>query len=176
MYAVGDEYAHAEARKAPTLDGKVLRDHGGNEVRYPVVLSYEEKAIANKVVAAFGQFICGFDVLRSFEGSFVCDVNGFSFVKKSKKYYDDTVFLVRTLILNALVPTREMIKFVSGGMPVLALEDEDEEHTDFEEYKQDGLPDEYTCTTTNDGLIANKDRLELRCVVAVVRYQSMNWV
>lgn len=58
--------------QAPTLDGKVLRDQGGNEVRYPVVLSYEEKVIANKIVAAFGQFICGFDVLRSLTGELVC--------------------------------------------------------------------------------------------------------
>lgn len=35
VYAVGAEYAHAEARKAPTLDGKVQRDNGGNEVTSP---------------------------------------------------------------------------------------------------------------------------------------------
>ena len=34
VYAVGTEYAHAEARKAPTLDGKVQRDSGGNEVSH----------------------------------------------------------------------------------------------------------------------------------------------
>lgn len=34
MYAVGPYYAHAEARKAPGLDGKVERDADGKEVRY----------------------------------------------------------------------------------------------------------------------------------------------
>ena len=74
------------------------------------MLSVEEKVIGSKLVSAFGQTICGFDVLRSIDGNFVCDVNGsvradlarchadfvcgcrFSFVKKNKKYYDDTVW------------------------------------------------------------------------------------
>jgi inositol hexakisphosphate/diphosphoinositol-pentakisphosphate kinase len=42
-----------------------------------------------KIVKAFNQEICGFDMLRSKGKSYVCDVNGFSFVKTSKKYYQD---------------------------------------------------------------------------------------
>lgn len=43
VYCVGDEYAHAEARKSPVLDGKVQREQDGKEMRYPVTLTPEEK-------------------------------------------------------------------------------------------------------------------------------------
>ena len=53
MYTIGDEYAHAEARKSPALDGKVDRDSSGKELRYPVILNSKEKLIAHKVAKAF---------------------------------------------------------------------------------------------------------------------------
>jgi inositol-hexakisphosphate/diphosphoinositol-pentakisphosphate 1-kinase len=89
VYTVGADYAHAEARKCPTLDGIVQRDENGKEVRYPVNLTQGEKDIARKIAIAFKQEICGFDMLRSKGQSYVCDVNGFAFVKTSKKFYQD---------------------------------------------------------------------------------------
>lgn len=50
---MGPDYAHAEARKSPALDGKVERDSEGKEVRYPVMLSAMEKLVARKVCLAF---------------------------------------------------------------------------------------------------------------------------
>ena len=49
-------------------------------------LHLQEKEIARMVTLAFGQKVCGFDLLRSERArSFVCDVNGWSFVKNSHK-------------------------------------------------------------------------------------------
>lgn len=61
VYTVGPDYAHAEARKSPALDGKVERDSEGKEVRYPVMLSAMEKLVARKVCLAFK--VCAVDTL-----------------------------------------------------------------------------------------------------------------
>ena len=101
VYTVGENYAHAEERKSPSLDGKVERSKG-KEVRYPVNLTTAEKKIARKIVQIFKQNICGFDILRSKGVSYVCDVNGWSFVKGNKKYNEDCAILIRRMILQKL--------------------------------------------------------------------------
>ncbi|CAF1415253.1 unnamed protein product [Rotaria sordida] len=141
VYTVGAEYAHAEARKSPGLDGKVERDEFGKEVRYPVILRADEKLIAMKICLAFKQAICGFDLLRTEGKSFVCDVNGFSFVKNSTKYYDDCASILGHMILRELAPT--------FAIP----------------YPIDYQPDDPPFVPTALGT-----RMELRCVIAVIRH------
>lgn len=82
VYTVGPDYAHAEARKSPALDGKVERDSEGKEIRYPVILSNAEKLISRKVCLAFKQTVCGFDLLRCETDNFltlvlVCKLGNF---------------------------------------------------------------------------------------------------
>lgn len=104
VYTVGPNYGHAEARKSPVVDGKVHRDKDGLEVRYPVILSPTEKDISGRITIAFKQTVCGFDFLRVDGKSFVCDVNGWSFVKNSRKYYDDCSQILIELMCSSLRP------------------------------------------------------------------------
>ncbi|CAM9169864.1 unnamed protein product [Choristocarpus tenellus] len=110
VYTVGPDYGHAEARKSPTLDGKVNRNTEGKEIRYPVILSQEEIDYARKITLAFQQCVCGFDILRVHGRSFVCDVNGWSFVKNNRKYIEDCAQLLQEFIQAALKPGQNMVK------------------------------------------------------------------
>lgn len=104
VYAIGLDYFHAETRKSPTVDGIVMRTKKGKEVRYPVNLTLSEKIICRKIVMIFDQTVCGFDIIRSKGKSYVCDVNGWSFVKGNHKYTKDCAFLLRKLIYQRFYP------------------------------------------------------------------------
>lgn len=50
------------------------------------------------------QTIVRFDLLRANGKSYVCDVNAFSFVKNSDKYYDDCAQILLEMVTARLAP------------------------------------------------------------------------
>lgn len=80
-------------------------------------------------------------IFRANGKSFVCDVNGFSFVKNSNKYYDDCAKILGNMILRELAPTLH----IPWSVP----------------FQLDDPP----IVPTTFGKM-----MELRCVVAVIRH------
>ncbi|GMH30492.1 hypothetical protein Nepgr_032335 [Nepenthes gracilis] len=154
VYTVGPEYAHAEARKSPVVDGVVMRNPDGKEVRYPVLLTPTEKQMAREVCMAFRQMVCGFDLLRCGGRSYVCDVNGWSFVKNSHKYYDDAACVLRKMFLDAKAP--HLSSTIPPTLPWKVNEPVQ---------ASEGL------TRQGSGIIGTFGQSEeLRCLIAVIRH------
>lgn len=97
-------------------------------------------------VAHLQQTVCGFDLLRSNGQSYVCDVNGFSFVKTSQKYYDDCSQILADIIFQNLAPQFWIPNPLIYQLPTMP-------------------PYEEEPVMTTEGTM-----LELRCVVAIIRH------
>ncbi|MEW5317234.1 MAG: hypothetical protein WDW38_008551 [Sanguina aurantia] len=134
-----------------------------------------EEFLLTAVASPCGDSVCGFDLLRSEKGkSYVCDVNGWSFVKNSNKYYDDASGILRSIILSAVAPHR----LSSSPSPVLdpkrlesALQEngvpmDASEGPVAEEDEQVPGVDPREVQRSE----ARSDKEELRCVIAVIRH------
>jgi hypothetical protein len=113
--------------------------------------------------------VCGFDLLRGETGrSYVCDVNGWSFVKNSRKYYDDAAGILRAIILTALAPHRltalpSPIPFLYEESGVAGVGSCNDLH---------GLEGEFGDNESTGAQSDSRPWEELRCVLAVCRWAA----
>ncbi|KAE8145524.1 hypothetical protein BDV25DRAFT_164487 [Aspergillus avenaceus] len=99
-YAVGPQYCYAVTRKSPAITGTVRRDLSGKEIRQATGVSKFEAEAASKISAAFGQSVCGFDIVRDQGKSYVIDVNGWTSVKHQPEFYGQCAQVLRQMLAS----------------------------------------------------------------------------
>ena len=105
--------------------------------------------------------VCGFDLLRTKGRSYVCDVNGWSFVKTSTKYFDDASLCLRAMILKAVAPEHTRTAEAAREAEETAAEDKDDSAQDDEEKARRAA----AAKAKKKG-----EAEELRAVLAVIRH------
>lgn len=128
-----------------------------------------------QVVRAFNLNVCGFDLLRTANASYICDVNGWSFVKKSHKYYDDCAAILARMIIEAVAPERMRCDSVGQRLWWCGRAAVDAVcpglHRDLMKYRVPahvGITPPPAKPVTKK--LGNKQAEELRCVIAVIRH------
>ncbi|XP_021771087.1 inositol hexakisphosphate and diphosphoinositol-pentakisphosphate kinase VIP2-like isoform X2 [Chenopodium quinoa] len=150
VYTVGPHYAHAEARKSPVVDGVVMRNPDGKEVRYPVLLTPAEKQMAREVCIAFRQGVYVYIGYRFVD--LICFDAGVALM--FAMYYDDAACVLRKMFLDAKAP--HLSTTIPPTLPWKVHEPAN---------ASEGL------TRQGSGIIGTFGQSEeLRCVIAVLRH------
>lgn len=102
-YTVGSHVC-VQSRKSPAFNGRVERTEEGSELRCCTSLSPEELDMVARIAKAFGQTVCGVDLLRAAGRTYVIDVNGWSFVKgaDSERHYQQAAVELYRLMRDAV--------------------------------------------------------------------------
>ena len=90
VYTIGSNYYYAG------IGILSMESIGGRRIR----LNESEVAMASKISEGFGQRVCGFDIVRHGDRSFVDNVYGGSFAEESSEYCDEASEILRDMFLK----------------------------------------------------------------------------